>query len=78
MKTLQLAQPDNSVLEAANPLIDSDGDSYKVSTVLETVAKLFNQESSIALDESQTYGVSLILSTCAAALRKMSEISHEE
>ncbi len=72
---LKIAQSEHLDWQRINPLIDSDGDCYRVSTVLEMVSKMFNQHTAIALDEVEAYGVSLMLSTCAAALRKINDIN---
>lgn len=72
---LKIAESEHLDWMSINPLIDSDGDNYRVSTVLETLSKMFDRQSDIALDEVDAYGVSLMLSTCAAALRKINEIN---
>lgn len=72
---LKIAESEHLDWESINPLVDSDGDNFRVSTVLETLSKIFNQQQDIALDEVEAYGVSLMLSTCAAALRKINEIN---
>jgi len=62
-------------LSSANPMIDTDGNTYLVSSALEALAALLDQKQEITLDESQSYGVSILLASCAAALRKMQETS---
>lgn len=54
-----------------NPMIDDSGDSHLVCSALEAIASLLDQRKSVMLDEAQSYGISILLSTCAAALRNM-------
>ena len=62
-------------LMSINPLIDADGNTYKVSSLLEFVAAVLDQGQGVRLDEGQCFGAAVLLSTCAAALRKMQEAS---
>jgi Fe-S cluster biogenesis protein NfuA len=61
--------------EEINPLIDSDGDTYRVSNALEAVALLVGAaaDGNVSLTQTANHGISILLDTCAAALRKMQE-----
>ena len=61
-------------LKLINPMITSDGDTYRVSSVLVALADFLPEEKAITPDGAQSYGLSVILQTCAAALRRMGEI----
>jgi len=64
-----------SEMEAINPLIDRDGNTFRVSSALTALTCLFEKvDDGIALDGAQTYGLAIILETCAAALRQMGEV----
>ncbi len=56
-----------------NPMIDESGDPHLVCTALEAIAGLIDQHQEVKLDEVQSYGVSILLKTCSAALRTMQE-----
>lgn len=56
-----------------NPMIDESGDPHLVCTALEAIAGLLDQRRDVKLDEVQSYGVSILLKTCSAALRTMQE-----
>lgn len=60
--------------ESINPMITADGDTYRVSSALVALADLLTEERSVVPDSAQSYGLSVILTTCAAALRHMGEI----
>lgn len=60
-----------AAMESINPLIDSDFDPYKVGSVLAFMTQVFDNEEGVTLDGAQTYGVAIIMATCAAALRHM-------
>lgn len=61
--------------EEINPLIDSDRDTYRVSDVLEAVALLVGAaaDGNLSLTQTANHGISILLDTCAAALRQMQE-----
>lgn len=63
-------KPSLADLAHINPLIDSDGETYKVSSVLNTLAVLFRDHED-RIDEAALFGLSAMLDTCAAALRQM-------
>ncbi len=56
-----------------NPMIDDNGDPYRVCSALEAISNLLDQRQKVTFDEAQSYGISILLSTCAAALRSMEE-----
>lgn len=58
-------------MESINPLIDSDSDTYRVGSALAFMTQFFDNEEGVTLDGAQSYGVSIIMATCAAALRHM-------
>lgn len=61
-------------LSSINPLIDADGDTFMVSSVLTAIASMFDTHGdTTTLGGVQTFGLSMILQTCAAALLQMSE-----
>lgn len=62
-------------MASINPLIDSDGSTYAVGSALEAIASLLDQGQGVKLDEAQAFGVTMMLRTCAAALRQMSEVA---
>lgn len=62
-------------MKAINPLIDSDGNTYCVSSALTAISAML--EGGQTFDDAQGFGLSMILQTCAAALRRMGEINHE-
>ena len=58
-----------------NPMIDADGDTYKVSSALNFLSKAladFEEETPFN-DKAVPFGLAVILDTCAAALRRMAE-----
>ena len=57
-----------------NPLITNDGNTYRVSSALTALAGLLEGERTMEPDSAEAYGVSVILATCAAALRRMGEV----
>ena len=61
-----------------NPMIDEKGDPHLVSTALEAIAGLLDQRQDVRLDEVQSYGVSILLKTCTAALRSMHQQQSKE
>lgn len=63
-------------LMGINPLIDSDGDTYKVSSALRAIADLLREEEKRETehDDQFGFGIALILETCAAALNHMGNI----
>ena len=69
-----------SDLEMINPLISSDGNTYKVSSALSALADMFEEENSRALDHDGDFGlgISVLLKTCAAALYRMNEVKSQE
>ena len=60
--------------ESINPMITADGDTYRVSSALVALADLLSEEKAMNPDSAQSYGLSVILQTCATALRRMGEI----
>ncbi len=56
-----------------NPMIDSDGDTYKVSSALNLLSCLLREDRTMPPDSAESFGLSVILDTCAAALRRMDE-----
>lgn len=60
-------------MHLVNPLIDSDGDTYKVSSALNALSCLLQQERTMEPDSAEAFGLAVILDTCAAALRVMQE-----
>ena len=60
-------------LMGINPLIDPDGNPYKVSTALIAIADLFREEENREVEHVDQFGfgIALILETCAAALNHM-------
>lgn len=58
-----------------NPMIDPIGCLFPVSDVLEALALILGAvaEGNINITENGNHGVSVILDTCAAALRQMQE-----
>lgn len=54
-----------------NPLISEDGNTYKVSAALIAIAGLMDGEQPKDLDGEHSFGVSMLLKTCAAALHHM-------
>lgn len=61
-------------MESINPMIDSDGDTYKVSSALTALSCMLYEERALVPDSAENFGMAMILSTCAAALRKMQEM----
>ena len=62
-------------MSAINPMICEDGDSYRVSSALTAVSCLFEKfDNGVTLDGAQTFGISMILETCAAALRRLEDL----
>ena len=63
-------------LESINPLIDLSGDTFKVSSALTAIADMFSEEENRAVEHDSAFGfgISVILDTCAAALRHMGQI----
>lgn len=61
--------------EEINPMVDSDGDTYRVRMALEALSLLTGTAATdgAGLSESVSQGVSIILDTCAAALKQMQE-----
>lgn len=57
----------------ANPMIDTDGDTYKVSSALNFLSNVLRKDDMRLDDPAETFGLAVILDTCAAALRRMSE-----
>lgn len=64
-------------LSGINPLITSDGNTYKVSSVLTSLADMFSEEENRAMEHDSAFGfgIASILEVCAAALRQMGNIS---
>lgn len=60
--------------ESINPMITASGDTHRVSSALVALADLLADEQTMVPDGAQSYGLSVILQTCAAALRYMGEI----
>ncbi len=61
-------------MTSLNPMIASDGETFVVSSALNTIAgMLAGQNDGAHFDGARTFGLSVILETCAAALRHMSE-----
>lgn len=58
-----------------NPMIDRRGCLYPVSDVLEVAALVLDRvaDGSIEISQTANHGLSVILETCAAALRKTQE-----
>lgn len=54
-----------------NPLIDSDGDSYKVRQVLVALSCLLEEEPKMEDDSQQGFGIAAILRACNGALEYM-------
>jgi len=54
-----------------NPLIDSDGDSYKVRQALIALSFLLEEEPKMAADSQQGFGIAAILRACHGALEFM-------
>lgn len=71
MKTAQLNTPEYH--ELINPMIDSDGDSYRVSGVLHFISSVLRNETVTLTDPAESFGLAVILDTCAAALRSMQD-----
>lgn len=65
-------------MEAINPLITSDGNTYRVSSALTALADLLAEEQAMEPDSAQAYGVSVLLATCAAALCRMGDIQQKK
>ena len=62
-------------MSAINPMICEDGDSYRVSSGLTSVSCLFKYfDNGFTLYGAQTFGISMILETCAAALRRLEDL----
>lgn len=66
-----------SDLMAINPLIDDDGDTTRVRSVLRAISALVDTSSengSCTLDSDVTFGVMVMLRSCCAALEQMEPI----
>lgn len=63
----------NNTASSINPMIDDNGDPNRVCSALEAISNLLDQRQKVTLDEAQSYGISILLSTCGAALRSMQE-----
>ncbi len=57
-----------SEMEAINPLITSNGDTFRISAALTALADLLQAEQTLEPDGDQGIGIAFILQTCAAAL----------
>lgn len=57
----------------ANPMIDIDGDIYKVSSALNFLSRVLSNDSMTLSDPTETFGLAVILDSCAAALRRMQD-----
>ncbi len=57
----------------ANPMIDTDGDTYKVSSALNFLSNVLRKDDLRLEDPADTFGLAVILDSCAAALRRMAE-----
>lgn len=57
----------------ANPMIDSDGDTYKVQSALNFLQHVLSNDSMTLSDPTETFGLAVILDACAAALRRMQD-----
>jgi hypothetical protein len=64
-----------SEMESINPMITSDGDTFRVSSALTALADLLSDDQMTPPDGARDYGLSVILQTCAAALRRMGEVA---
>lgn len=60
-------------MEAINPMITGNGNTFKVSSVLTALASLLEDDRTMDPDSAEAYGISVILATCAAALRRMGD-----
>lgn len=60
--------------ELINPMITSDGDTYRVSSALVALADLLAEDKAMNPDSCREFWLSVILQTAAAALRHMGEI----
>lgn len=57
-----------------NPMIDSDdGSTYKVQSVLNFLQKVLSNDSMTLDDPTETFGLAVIIDTCAAALRRIDD-----
>ncbi|MBP8168876.1 MAG: hypothetical protein KAX99_04345 [Azonexus sp.] len=66
--------PNKATLEEMkliNPMIESDGSTYRVASALTALASLISGEQSMEPDEATNHGLSIVLETCAAALIQM-------
>lgn len=54
-----------------NPLIDSDGDTYKVRQALIALSCLLEEEPTMEADTQQGFGIAGILRACHGALEYM-------
>jgi hypothetical protein len=59
-----------------NPLIDSNGRSHKISSVLVALSDMFKEEENRAMEHDSEFGfgIALMLDVCAAALRQMEKL----
>jgi len=61
--------------EHYNPMITADGNTYRVSSALTALACFLENDRTVEADSAADYGLSVLLSTCAAALRNMGDAS---
>lgn len=73
--SIKATKIDLADLVEINPMIQTDGSLYPVSDVLEVAALILDRvaDGSIEISQTGNHGISVILETCAAALRKMQE-----
>lgn len=60
-----------------NPLINSEGDTTPVCSVLRTVEHLLHnvEGGSLQLEATETFGIAMILATCRQALQTMEPVT---
>lgn len=61
----------NEQAEHINPLINANGQTYKVAAALTALAGLLEDDRAMEADQDEGLGLSLLLQTCSAALRYM-------
>lgn len=64
----------NNTASFINPMINDNGDPHLVCSALEAISTLLDQRQKLTFDEAQSYGISILLSTCAAALKTMQDV----